>query len=51
MAGRLAQEKEPVVVVLLGGEHDLSGPLSRHAPKARYVRLTVDAYREASGGR
>jgi hypothetical protein len=51
MARRLAQAKEPLVVALLGGGHDLSEPLSRHAPEARYVRLTADAYRQASGGR
>ena len=51
MAKRLAQAKEPLVVALLGGGHDLSEALARHAPKARYVRLTVDAYWEASGGR
>jgi len=51
MAKRLAQAKELVVVVLLGGEHDLNGAMARHAPKARYVRLTVRAYREASSGR
>ena len=48
---RLASAKEPVVVALLGGDHDLSGPLAKQAPKVRYVRLTVHAYREASGGR
>ena len=51
MAKRLAQAKELVVVVLLGGEHDLNGAMARHAPKARYVRLTVRAYREAPSGR
>ena len=51
MAKRLAQATEPVVVVLLGGEHDLSEALAKHAPKAHYVRLTTQAYREASGGR
>jgi hypothetical protein len=48
MARRLAEAKEPLVVVLLGGAHDLRGPLSKHVPKARYVRLTTHAYREAS---
>jgi len=51
MAQRLAQAKEPLVVALLGGGHDLSGALAKQAPRARYVRLTVDAYREASGER
>jgi len=51
MAERLAEAKEPLVVALLGGGHDLSEALSRHGPKARYVRLTTTAYREASGGR
>jgi hypothetical protein len=51
MARRLADAKEPLVVALLGGGHDLGAPLSLHAPKVRYVRLTVDAYREASGER
>jgi len=39
------------VVVLLGGGHDLSRALAKHAPAVRYVRLTTKAYREASGGR
>jgi hypothetical protein len=51
MAKRLAQAKEPLVVLLLGGRHDLSEALSRHAPRARYVRVTTEACREASGGR
>ena len=51
MAQRLASAKEPVVVVLLGGGHDLSGPLARQAPKARCVRLTTFAYRQVSGGK
>src|SRR5262249_61350001 len=51
MARRLASAKEPVVVVLLGGAHDLRQALERHAPRARYVLLTTKAYREASGGR
>ena len=51
MAKRLAQAKGPLVVVLLGGAHDLGEALSGHAPKARYVRLTTKAYREASGER
>ena len=49
MARRLASAKEPVVVVLLGGAHDLRQALERHAPRARYVLLTTKAYREASG--
>jgi hypothetical protein len=48
---RLAQAKEPLVVALPGGGHDLSGALAKHAPEARYVQLTVDAYLETSGGR
>ena len=51
MARRLAQAKEPLVVALLGGGHDLSEALARHAPKARYVRLTASAYREVAGER
>ena len=51
MAERLASAKEPLVVALLGGGHDLSEPLSRHAPAVRYVRLTVDAYWEVAGER
>ena len=47
MAKRLAQAKEPLVVVLLGGAHDLGEALARHARKVRYVRLTTHAYREA----
>ena len=49
MADRLAKATEPLVVVLLG--HDLGGPLARHAPAARYVRVTTRAYLEAAGGR
>src|SRR5262249_5288272 len=41
MARRLASAKEPLVVALLGGGHDLSEALAKHAPKARHVRLTV----------
>ena len=48
MARRLAEAKEPLVVVLLGGAHDLCGALARLAPKARYVRLTAHAYQEAA---
>jgi hypothetical protein len=51
MARRLARAKEPLLVALLGGGHDLSAPLAKHAPKVRYVRLTVGAYREVSGER
>ena len=51
MAERLAEAKEPLVVALLGGGHDLSEALAKHAPKARYVRLTTKAYREVSGER
>src|SRR5262249_55953541 len=51
MAKRLAQAERPLVVLLLGGEHDLSQALATHAPQARYVRITTHAYREASGGR
>lgn len=51
MAKRLASAKEPLVIVLLGGAHDLCEPLSKAAPRTRYVRLTTNAYREASGGR
>ena len=51
MAERLTSAKEPLVVVLLGGGHDLSGVLAKHAAKVRYARLTTHAYREASGGR
>jgi hypothetical protein len=50
MARRLAEATEPLVVALLGGDHDLGGALAKHAPKVRYVRLTVQAYREVSGG-
>jgi hypothetical protein len=50
MAKRLAAAKEPIVVVLLGGAHDLSEPLSKHAPRAGYVRVTTHGYREAAGG-
>jgi hypothetical protein len=51
MARRLASAKEALVVALLGGGHDLSEALAARAPKARYVRVTTKAYREASGGR
>jgi hypothetical protein len=50
MAKRLAQTDGPLVVVLPGGDHDLRGALAEHAPRARYVRVAVEAYREAAGG-
>ena len=50
MARRL-EAKEPLVVALLGGGHDLREVLGWHAPRTRYVRVTTNAYREASGGR
>ena len=49
MAKRLAEATEPLVVLLLGGGHDLRDALAERAPKARYVRVTVEAYRKAAG--
>jgi hypothetical protein len=49
MAKRLARAEAPLVVVLLGGEHDLRDALAERAPSARYVRLTVEAYKKAAG--
>lgn len=52
MGRRLAAATEPLVVVLLSGEHDLREALSRHAPGTRYARVTTDAYRAGpSAGR
>jgi hypothetical protein len=51
MAERVASAKEPLVVALLGGGHDLCEALASHAPRTRHVRLTTRAYREVSGGR
>jgi hypothetical protein len=51
MAQLLVSAREPLVVILLGGEHDLSEALAKHGPRCRYVRLTTHAYREASGRR
>jgi hypothetical protein len=48
MAKRLA-DAEGLVVVSLGGKHDLSETLGRQAPGLRYVRVTTRAYREAAG--
>jgi hypothetical protein len=49
MARRLADAEEPLVVVLLDGDHDLRRALAERAPKARYVRVTVEAYSKAAG--
>jgi hypothetical protein len=48
MARRLG-EAERLVVVILGGKHDLSEALRRQAPGVRYVRVTTKAFREAAG--
>jgi hypothetical protein len=50
MARRLADADEPLVAVLLSGDHDLKGALAEHAPKAKYVRVTAEAHRKAAGG-
>jgi hypothetical protein len=48
MAKWLAQAEEPLVVVLLGGAHDLRDALGEYAPKARYVRVTAQVYRKVA---
>src|SRR5262245_9677129 len=50
MANRLASAQEQLVIVLLGGEHDLGEALAKPTPKAKYVRLTTHACRDAAGG-
>lgn len=49
MARHIAGATEPLVVVVLGGAHDLRPHLARHAPGRSYLRATVPAYREAAG--
>jgi hypothetical protein len=46
MAKRLA-EVRGLAVVILGGAHDLTAALKKWTPKARYVRVTTEAYRAA----
>jgi hypothetical protein len=48
MAKRLA-EARGLAVVILGGGHDLTQALAKWAPKASYLRVTTEAYREAAG--
>ena len=48
MARRLAEAKEPLVVVILGGGHDLRESLAKHAPRVAYLRVTGKAYRNAA---
>jgi hypothetical protein len=48
MAKRLAGV-EALVVVILGGKHDLTQALGRQAPGLRYLRVTTKAYQEAAG--
>jgi hypothetical protein len=42
---------EPVVVVILGADHDLSDGLRETAPRCAYVRVTTHKVRELLGGR
>jgi hypothetical protein len=48
-ARRLAEADGPVVIVILGGNHDLTEALARHAPGVRYVRVGTTAYGEMAG--
>jgi hypothetical protein len=48
MAKRLA-DAEGLVVVILGGKHDLTEALKKRAPGLRYLRVATKAYQEAAG--
>jgi hypothetical protein len=48
MARRLAGT-EGLVVLILGGGHDLTAALKRQASNLRYLRVATKAYREAEG--
>jgi transketolase C-terminal domain/subunit len=48
MARRLAGA-EGLVVLILGGGHDLAAVLKRQAANVRYLRVATKAYREAGG--
>jgi hypothetical protein len=37
-----------ILVFILGGKHDLTQVLRRHAPGGRYVRVTTKAYSEVA---
>jgi hypothetical protein len=46
---RAALAVRPVVVIVLGGAHDLSGSVRRLAPGSEYVRVRVKGYPEKAG--
>jgi hypothetical protein len=46
---RRALAVRPVAVIVLGGDHDLSGSIHRLAPRSEYIRRRVKGYPEPTG--
>src|SRR5437899_10111359 len=49
MVKTLARRPEPILVIVLGGAHDLSAAVRELTPGAEYLRVTTGMYRQVSG--